>query len=83
MPPDVMVFGVSTPGKSANVADHMTNAELTQAARRLHGAAAKQEWVRVHLSDGRDVEVHPDDICELKKRDPKAVVLAANLHSPL
>lgn len=34
------------------------------------GQAAPEKWIGVTLSDGRQVEVHPDDLEELQKRDP-------------
>lgn len=34
------------------------------------GQAAPDKWIRVTLSDGRQIEVHPDDLEELQKRDP-------------
>lgn len=35
---------------------------------------AEKPWVKVQLSDGKQYEVHPDDVDELLRRDPTAKV---------
>jgi len=41
-------------------------------------AAAEVPWIRVQLSNGRQYEVHPDDVAELQRRDPQARNTAVN-----
>lgn len=73
--------------------DHMTDAEVSQAADRLHGQANQKEpdpkqpdqkqWepdeddpiVRVQTSDGKQWDVHLEDLSKLKQRDPKLKVI--------
>jgi hypothetical protein len=35
----------------------------------------KESWLRYQLSDGRKIEVHPEDVSELKNRDPRAIAV--------
>ena len=41
----------------------------------IAGSSGAEKWIRVNMSDGRSVEVHPQDLAELQKRDPKAEVV--------
>jgi hypothetical protein len=34
-----------------------------------------EHWVRVQTSDGKQYDVHPQDVVELYKRDPKMQVI--------
>jgi hypothetical protein len=77
--------------KVGNVAfpDQMTDAEVRQAADRLHAQARQQQppslkhWepdeddpvVRVQTSDGRHWHVHLEDLPKLKQRDPELKVM--------
>jgi len=38
------------------------------------GNSGSDKWIRVNMSDGKSVEVHPEDLGELQKRDPQAKV---------
>ena len=63
--------------------DHMTDAEVRQAAGRLHTKANQKQWepgeddpvVRVQTSDGKHWHVHLDDLAKLKQRDSNLRVI--------
>jgi hypothetical protein len=63
--------------------DHMTEAEVSQAAGRLHDKANQKQWepdeddpvVRVQTSDGQHWHLHLDDLEKLRRRDPKLKVI--------
>ena len=57
--------GASKLAKAAAVPARTAAAELI----------AELPWVRVLLSDGKQYEVHPDDVQELQRRDPQAKIL--------
>ncbi len=38
-------------------------------------AVGTEHWVHVQTSDGKKYEVHPEDLAELQRRDPKAKVI--------
>jgi hypothetical protein len=66
--------------------DHMTDSEVSQAARKLHAhvnQTAAPAWepdeddpvARVQTSDGQHWHVHLEDLPKLKQRDPKLKVI--------
>jgi hypothetical protein len=67
--------------------DHMTDAEVRQAAGKLHAKANQKrttkQWepteddpvVRIQTSDGQHWHIHLDDLGKMKQRDPNLKVI--------
>ena len=61
--------------------DSMSDAEVSQAAGRLYDDANPtpsedtSNWIPIQLSDGSKHLIHPEDLGEAQRRDPKLQIL--------
>jgi hypothetical protein len=53
---------------------------VTQSVKKVVPAVGAQvgQWIRMQLSDGSQIESHPEDVSEVQKRDPGAKVVTEN-----
>jgi hypothetical protein len=72
--------GPRTPSTIGKIAKRATAALGATAGESATGADSEQEdmgnWVPIQTSDGQKLTIHPEDLNEAKKRDPKLKILA-------
>jgi hypothetical protein len=69
------LVGVAEKGAGRVLPGASKVADASAMPARAGAAAGMEKWVHVQTSDGKEYEVHPEDLGKLMKRDPKARVI--------